>query len=81
MGNNHMTSPHDWEAETKSLLKAELARREISHQKLVELLRAIGVESTKAGIDSKLSRGTFSAAFLLQCLRAIGCDKLKVTPE
>jgi len=80
---NHdkIISATNWEEETKWLLKAELSRRKISHQKLAELLNQMGIEASKASIDSKLSRGTFGAVFLLQCLRAIGCDKLRIIPE
>lgn len=70
-----------WEHDVKGLLKAELARKGISHSDLVERLAEIGVTVTKASVASKLSRGSFSAAFLLQCLRAIGCDKLMVGPN
>lgn len=81
MDHNKITSAPDWEEEAKGLLKAELVRRNISHQKLAVLLGQVGVDASKASIDSKLSRGTFSAAFLVQCLRAIGCHTLKVGPE
>jgi len=63
----------DWNDKAKRLLRSELVRRGISHEKLVELLAEINVLETKASIDSKISRGTFSAAFLIQCLQAIGC--------
>jgi len=63
----------DWNEQAKRLLKSELVRRGITNDDLVNLLLAIDVEETKAGIDSKISRGTFSAAFMLQCLNAIGC--------
>lgn len=64
--------------EVKGLLKAELVRRRISHQKLAELFSAAGLSTTKASIDSKLSRGSFSAGFLLQCLKLIGCKELRI---
>ena len=63
----------EWNDTAKRLLKSELIRRGVSNDSLVNLLEAMGVEETKAGIDSKISRGTFSASFLLQCLNAIGC--------
>ena len=63
----------DWNDKAKRLLKAELVKRGVTHDKLVKLLRQIGVKETKASIDRKISRGSFSAAFLLQCLSAIGC--------
>jgi len=70
-----------WEHDVKGLLKAELARKGISHSDLVVRLDEIGVRVTKASVASKLSRGSFSAVFLLQCLRAIGCDKIMVGSE
>ena len=66
----------DWNERSKRLLKSELVRRGVSNDELVFLLKEIGVDETKAGVDSKISRGTFSAAFLLQCLNAIGCKSL-----
>ncbi|RII27336.1 MAG: hypothetical protein CXR31_08815 [Geobacter sp.] len=61
----------NWNETAKRLLKAELARRNISHKELAARLQSHGVTITRASIDSKLSRGTFSAAFFLQCLTAI----------
>ncbi len=63
----------DWNEQAKRLLKAELVRRGITKEDLVNRLESIGVFETKASVESKISRGTFSAAFLLQSLNAIGC--------
>lgn len=62
-----------WSNYAKSLLKSELAKREMSHQQLSELLNDIGVQETKSSIDSKISRGSFSAAFFFQCMKVMGC--------
>ncbi|HQQ93168.1 MAG TPA: DUF6471 domain-containing protein [Bacteroidia bacterium] len=71
----------DWNEQAKRLLKAELVRRGINNDELVELLAMIGVDETKAGIDSKISRGTFSAAFFIQCMNAIGCKTINAEVE
>lgn len=71
----------DWHDKVKRLLKAELAKRGLSHYDLVCRLKEIGVEETTSSINSKISRGTFSAAFLVQCLYAIGCTKLNIDSE
>jgi len=68
----------DWETTVKNTLKAELKRRGITYEQLVERLAAIGVEETVAGVKGKLSRGSFSAAYLFQCLNAIGCKELRL---
>lgn len=68
----------NWKKEIKGILKAEMVRKGISQDDLVEKLKQIGVEETKAGIANKLSRGTFSAVFLMQCLKALKCKELRV---
>jgi len=69
----------DWNEMSKRLLKAELLKKGITTDQLIELLERIGVTETKASIINKISRGTFSAAFFIQCLNAIGCKNF--TPE
>jgi len=69
---------YNWDDKAKRLLKSELIKRGVGNLDLVELLREIGVEETKASIDSKISRGSFSATFLLQCLSVIGCHKVEI---
>ena len=68
----------NWNDTVKRLLKSELVRRGISNSDLVNMLKQIGIEETKSGIDSKISRGTFSATFFLQCLSVIGCSKFEL---
>jgi len=67
----------NWNDKAKRLLKSELIKRGISNSELALLLKAIGVEETKASIDSKISRGSFSASFFIQCLSVIRCNKLE----
>lgn len=62
----------------KNLLRAELAKRDISNQRLTELLQERGVSITRAAVDNRLSRGSFSADFFVDCLRVIGCTELGV---
>jgi len=66
----------EWQNRARGLLRAELARRDVSHKELVERLAAIGVKESESNISNKLSRGTFTAIFLIQCLDAIGCRTL-----
>jgi hypothetical protein len=63
----------EWQNRVRGLLRAELARRDVSHRELVERLAAIGVRESESNISNKLARGTFTAAFLVQCMEAIGC--------
>lgn len=68
-----------WEAKVKGLLKAELKRRGISYNQLVEKLAAIGVVENEPNIRNKLARGKFTAVFLVQCLVAIGATSLRLS--
>ena len=68
----------DWSSRAKNYLRAELKRREVTHERLAELLKKQGVKETKPSIASKLSRGTFSAGFFLAALKAIGCEAVRL---
>jgi hypothetical protein len=70
----------DWAETAKSILKAELKRRNVSYRELAEKLTAMGIPETERNIANKISRGGFTAAFLLQCLMAIGCTNLRLEP-
>jgi hypothetical protein len=61
-----------WYSEAKAILKAELARKDVSYKRLSVLLEEIGVFESTSAITSKMARGTFSFAFFLQCMKAIG---------
>lgn len=68
----------DWERRVQTLLKVELAKRNLTYKQLSEKLAEIGVQESEPNIRNKLSRGTFSAVFLIQCLEAIGCRSLQL---
>ena len=67
-----------WEEGVKSLLKAELKRRNVTYAQLVGKLADIGVVDSEPNIRNKLSRGKFTAVFLIQCLEAIGSTSLRL---
>lgn len=68
-----------WEEMAKSLLKAELKRRNVTYAGLVGKLADIGVMDSEPNIRNKLARGKFTAVFLIQCLEAIGCSSLRLS--
>lgn len=71
----------DWEARVKSLLKAELKRKNVTYAGLVEKLAAIGVVDSEPNIRNKLARGKFTAVFLIQCLEAIGAGTIRLSSD
>jgi hypothetical protein len=73
-----MKAEKEWENMVKGLLKAELQRRNVSYQELVEKLELVGISETAANIANKISRGKFTAIFLVQCLEAIGCQTIRI---
>jgi hypothetical protein len=68
----------DWAKEARTLLKAELKRKEMSYKNLANMLTDDGTPETGASVANKISRGTFTAAFMLQCLKAIGCQTVRL---
>jgi hypothetical protein len=69
----------EWEELAKSLLKAELKRRNVTYAGLVGKLADIGIIDSEPNIRNKLARGKFTAVFLIQCLEAIGCSSLRLS--
>ena len=65
----------------KGILKAELARRNLTYKDLAERLRAAGVEDNNRNISNKLSRGAFTAAFFIACMDAIGCKTIHLDDD
>ena len=73
-----MKTEAEWAEDVKRLLRAEMARRGITYEDLVDRLAAIGVQDTAVNLRNKLSRGRFSAVFLVQCLTAMGARALRI---
>lgn len=74
-----MRTDKAWEDMVKSLLKAELKRRNVTYAQLVGKLADIGVIDSEPNIRNKMARGKFTAVFLVQCLEAIGCLSLRLS--
>lgn len=75
--NGCMTS-FDWPDAASRLLKAEIAREQVTLAQLARRLAALGVAETEASLKNKLYRGTFQAVFLMQCLQALGRGSVDV---
>jgi len=73
-----MSADQQWENKVKGLLKAELKRRNVTYQELVEKLAVLGVTETPENIANKISRGKFTAVFFVQCFEAIGCSVIRL---
>lgn len=71
----------DWQAKVKGLLKAELARRDLSYADLADKLSAIGIKDNERNISNKIGRGTFTAVFFVQCMEAIGAKNIRLEDE
>jgi hypothetical protein len=66
------------DGEARRILKAEMARRELSYDRLVSALAEIEVKETNGSLRNKVSRGSFTADFFLQCLAAMGVKALRL---
>ena len=67
-----------WERLVKNMLRAEMMRRGISYEQLVDRLAAIGVTDNVLNLRNKVARGRFTAPFFVQCMVALGVDLLQV---
>lgn len=68
----------DWQAQAKGLIRAELARRNMSYKELAERLAEIGVKESERNLSNKVNRGTFTVVFLLQVMAALGVKNLQL---
>jgi hypothetical protein len=68
----------DWYAISSKILRAEMAKRKITYEDLVNKLQAIGVQINVGNLRVRVSKGAFSAALLIQCLRAMGIKNLSI---
>lgn len=66
------------DGQAKLILRAEMVRRGISYEELVQLLDEAGVKETSASLRNKVSRGSFTADFFLQALSAMGVSSLRI---
>ena len=65
-----------WSKVVSKILKAELAKRDMSYNKLVEKLVEIDVKIKVEDLRSRVSRGNFSAALFIQCFKAMNIKSL-----
>jgi Domain of unknown function (DUF6471) len=69
----------DWEAKARGIIRAEMARQNITYSQLAERLESIGVTEDERNLRNKVSRGKFTAAFMLQCLGALGSQSVRLS--
>lgn len=70
-------SDEEWKEYAKGLLKAEIARKNLSLIDVAKKLEAMGISESPQNISNKINRGTFGAIFMLQILKAIGCKEIR----
>jgi hypothetical protein len=75
----HEAADINWASACARLLKAEIAREEITLAKLARRLERLGVKESEASLKNKLYRGTFSMSFFMQCMHALGRRNIDVS--
>jgi hypothetical protein len=71
----------NWKARAKGVVRAELARQDLSYGDLAEKLAAIGVKDNELNVKNKIGRGSFTFVFFLQCMEAIGTKTVHLGDE
>lgn len=67
-----------WERLVKNMLRAEMMRRSISYEQLVERLAALGIAENVPNLRNKVARGRLTAPFFAQCMVALGVEMLLI---
>lgn len=65
----------------KGIIRAELARRQLTYADLARRLSEIGVNENARNIANKISRGKFTAVFFFQVMEAIGCHTIHLNGD
>ena len=71
-------SDEEWKEYAKGLLKAEIARKNLSLIDVARKLDAMGISESPQNISNKINRGTFGAIFMPQILKAVGCKEIRL---
>jgi Domain of unknown function (DUF6471) len=71
----------EWRDKVATMVKAEMARRNIGYRELEARLRAMGIDDNEKNLSTKISRGRFAASFFFQCMAAIGCFTIRLDEE
>lgn len=64
----------------KGILRAEMAKRDMTYADLAKCLNAIFIEEDEKNLANKIGRGTLSAALFMSCLSAMGIRELTFEP-
>jgi len=68
----------DYSKKAKTIIKTELAKRDLDYPELADMLKDIGVEENRNNLSNKINRGTFSFIFALQVFKVLGVKNLKL---
>lgn len=68
----------DYKDRAKSIIKAELAKKNIDYIELSKRFKKIGINETQTNLANKINRGTFSFIFVLQLFEVLGVKNLKL---
>ena len=68
----------DYKDRAKSIIKSELAKKDMDYIELSKRLKEIGIEETQTNLANKINRGTFSLIFALQVFDVLGLKTLRL---
>lgn len=68
----------NWKKQARSLIKTELAKRDMGYEDLSIELKKIGITEKPSNLANKTNRGAFSFVFALQVFQALGIDNLNL---
>ncbi len=67
-----------YQDKAKGMLRAEIARRNLSYDELAQKLAAVGIQDNARNLSNKIARGGFTAGFFVACMEALGVTELRL---
>lgn len=67
-----------YRARARGLVRAEMARRNVTFRELTRRLEAIGIEETHTNLRAKIHRGAFTVPLLLAIMDVLGVSELRL---
>ena len=68
----------DYKDRAKSMIKSDLAKKNIDYIELSKRLKEIGIEESQTNLANKINRGTFSFIFALQVFEVLDLKTLRL---
>lgn len=68
-----------WAKRAKTIVRAEMVKRDLTYQDLERLLRRVGVEKNAGNLAARVASGSFGVQLFLQMMLAMGVRNIDIS--